>query len=89
MDIKWDKILITGDPLILGSQIAIVLTMVGIVVGLTYFKKWKYLWSEWLTSVDHKRIGIMYIIMGVLMFFRGGVDGLMMKAQTAVPENTF
>jgi len=89
VDIKWDKILITGDPLILGSQIAIVLTMVGIVVGLTYFKKWKYLWSEWLTSVDHKRIGIMYIIMGVLMFFRGGVDGLMMKAQTAVPENTF
>lgn len=38
VDIKWDKILITGDPLILGSQIAIVLTMVGIVVGLTYFK---------------------------------------------------
>lgn len=89
MDIKWDQILITGDPLILGSQIAIVLTMVGIVVGLTYFKKWGYLWKEWLTSVDHKRIGIMYIIMGVLMLFRGGVDALMMKAQTAVPENTF
>ncbi|MCU9615069.1 cytochrome aa3 quinol oxidase subunit I [Caldibacillus lycopersici] len=89
MDIKWDQLLVSGDPLILGSQIAIVLTMVGVVAALSYFKKWKWLWNGWLTSVDHKRIGIMYIIMGVLMFFRGGVDGLMMKAQTAVPENTF
>lgn len=89
MDIKWDKILVTGDPLIFASQIAIVLTLLGVVFGITYFKKWKYLWTEWLTTVDHKRIGIMYIILAVLMFFRGGVDGLMMRAQTAIPENTF
>lgn len=87
--IKWDKILITGDPLLLGSQIAIVLVSLGIVIGLTYFKKWKWLWKEWLTTVDHKRIGIMYILMGVLMFFRGGMDGLMMKAQTATPNEHF
>ncbi|WAA12490.1 cytochrome aa3 quinol oxidase subunit I [Fervidibacillus halotolerans] len=89
MDIKWDKILVGGDPLLVASQIAIVLTTVGIIAALTYFKKWKWLWDEWLTTVDHKKIGIMYILSGVLMFFRGGVDGLMMKAQTAVPENTF
>ncbi|WP_062353736.1 cytochrome aa3 quinol oxidase subunit I [Bacillus kwashiorkori] len=89
MDIKWDKILLTEDPLLVASQIAIVLTMIGVIAGITYFKKWKYLWTEWLTTVDHKRIGIMYILSGVLMFFRGGVDGLMMKAQTAIPENTF
>lgn len=87
--IKWNEFFITGDPLILGSQIAIVLTMVGIVAGVTYLKKWKWLWSEWITTVDHKRIGIMYIISGVLMFFRGGMDGLLMKAQTSRPEMEF
>ncbi|MDA6162005.1 cbb3-type cytochrome c oxidase subunit I, partial [Escherichia coli] len=47
-----------------------------------------YLWREWLTTVDHKRIGIMYLISALLMLFRGGVDAIMMRAQTAVPENT-
>src|SRR5690606_14304124 len=75
--------------LILGSQIAILLTMIGAVAGITYLKKWKYLWTEWLTTVDHKKIGIMYIISAVLMFFRGGMDGLLMKAQTARPEMEF
>lgn len=89
MDIKWSKILISGDPLIVGSQIAIVLTMLGVVAGLTYLKKWKWLWREWLTTVDHKRIGIMYILSAVLMFFRGGMDGLMMKVQTSRPEMKF
>lgn len=86
MGIKWDRFFITGDPLILGSQIAILLTMVGIVVLISYLKKWTWLWKEWFTTVDHKRIGIMYILVGVLMFFRGGIDGLLMKAQTAVPD---
>lgn len=89
MGIHWDKILITGDPLIFGSQIAIVLVSLGIVVGVTYFKKWKYLWNEWFTTVDHKRIGIMYILVGIIMFARGGVDGLLMKGQTALPNETF
>jgi cytochrome aa3-600 menaquinol oxidase subunit I len=89
MGIKWDEIFITGDPLILGSQIAILLTMLGVVVGITYFKKWKWLWTEWLTTVDHKKIGIMYILAGVLMFFRGGMDGILMKAQTSRPEMDF
>jgi cytochrome aa3-600 menaquinol oxidase subunit 1 len=85
MGIKWDEFFITGDPLILGSQIAILLTMIGIVGGITYLNKWKWLWTEWITTVDHKRIGIMYIISAVLMFFRGGIDGLLMKAQTSRP----
>lgn len=84
-----DEFFVTGDPLILASQIAIGLTMVGLIVLITYFKKWKYLWKEWFTTVDHKRLGIMYIIAAVLMFFRGGVDGLMMKAQTSRPNMEF
>ncbi|MBP1154253.1 MULTISPECIES: cytochrome aa3 quinol oxidase subunit I [unclassified Paenibacillus] len=86
MGIKWNEIFITGDPMILGAQISIVLTIIGIVGGLTYLQKWKWLWREWLTTVDHKRIGIMYIIAAILMFFRGGMDGLLMKAQTSRPE---
>ena len=76
------------SPAIYGSMVAIGLTLLGVLVGLTYFKKWGYLWREWLTTVDHKRIGIMYFISALLMLFRGGVDAIMMRAQLAVPDNT-
>ncbi|KKK37847.1 quinol oxidase subunit 1 [Mesobacillus campisalis] len=76
------------SPAIYASMVAIVLTMIAIVVGVTYFKKWGYLWREWLTTVDHKRIGIMYLISALLMLFRGGADAIMMRAQLAAPENT-
>jgi cytochrome aa3-600 menaquinol oxidase subunit I len=75
------------SPAIYGSMVAIGLTMIAIVAGITYFKKWGYLWREWLTTVDHKRIGIMYLISALLMLFRGGADALMMRAQLAVPDN--
>lgn len=72
---------------IYASMVAIGLTMIAILAGLTYFKKWGYLWREWLTTVDHKRIGIMYLISALLMLFRGGVDAIMMRAQLAAPDN--
>jgi cytochrome aa3-600 menaquinol oxidase subunit I len=71
---------------IYASMVAIGLTVVAILAGLTYFKKWGYLWREWLTTVDHKRIGIMYLISALLMLFRGGVDAIMMRAQLSAPE---
>jgi len=37
---------------------------------ITYFKKWTYLWTEWLTSVDHKKIGVMYVIVAMVMLLR-------------------
>ena len=46
----------------------LVLLLIAIIVGLTYFKKWGYLWREWLTTVDHKRIGIMYLISALLCY---------------------
>lgn len=84
---KWDEFFVTGEPMIYGAMVSIVLASIAIVVGLTYFKKWGYLWREWLTTVDHKRIGIMYIIAALLMLFRGGVDALLMRGQLARPEN--
>jgi cytochrome aa3-600 menaquinol oxidase subunit 1 len=75
------------SPAIYASMVAIALTVIAILAGLTYFKKWGYLWREWLTTVDHKRIGIMYLISALLMLFRGGADAIMMRAQLAAPEN--
>ncbi|GAB2670143.1 cbb3-type cytochrome c oxidase subunit I [Paenibacillus thermoaerophilus] len=88
-DFLLNDFFVTGDPLILGSQVAIALSIVAIVFVLTYFKKWKWLWTEWLTTVDHKRIGIMYIIASLLMLFRGGVDALLMRVQLAAPQLEF
>lgn len=77
------------SPLIYASMVAIGLTVIAMIIGITYFKKWGYLWREWLTTVDHKKIGIMYILSALLMLFRGGADAVMMRLQTAVPDNTF
>ncbi len=51
---------------------------------ITYFGKWTYLWKEWLTSVDHKRLGIMYIIVAIVMLLRGFADAIMMRSQQAL-----
>ncbi|HJV46838.1 MAG TPA: cytochrome aa3 quinol oxidase subunit I [Bacillota bacterium] len=80
---------VTGDPLIYGADVSIVLAMVAIVFVLTYFKKWGWLWTEWLTTVDHKKIGIMYLIASLAMLFRGGVDALLMRMQLAFPNVHF
>jgi cytochrome o ubiquinol oxidase subunit 1 len=50
---------------------------------ITYLGKWKWLWTEWLTSVDHKKIGIMYIVVSFIMLFKGFIDAVMMRAQQA------
>src|SRR6266850_2190146 len=57
-------------------------------VVITWLKAWKYLWTEWLTSVDHKRIGVMYIVLALIMLMRGFVDAIMMRSQQAVALNS-
>jgi cytochrome o ubiquinol oxidase subunit 1 len=52
--------------------------------AVTYFRLWGYLWREWFTTVDHKRIGIMYIVLGIIMLLRGFADALMMRLQQAM-----
>ena len=51
---------------------------------ITYLKRWKWLWREWITTVDPKRIGVMYIVVVLIMFLKGVVDALMMRAQQAL-----
>jgi cytochrome aa3-600 menaquinol oxidase subunit 1 len=80
---------VTGDPMIYGADVSIVLATLAIIFALTYLKRWGWLWREWLTTVDHKKIGIMYLLSALLMLFRGGVDAMLMRIQLAVPNNHF
>ncbi len=63
---------------------ATILAMLALAIAvLTYKKRWRWLWSNWFTSTDPKKIGIMYIFVASLMFFRGGLDAVMIWAQQA------
>ncbi|GBU12133.1 cytochrome o ubiquinol oxidase subunit I [Enterobacterales bacterium] len=69
------------EPIIMVTVAAIILGGLAVVAGITYFGKWKYLWTEWITSVDHKKLGIMYIILAFVMLLRGFADAVMMRSQ--------
>ena len=71
----------------IATFVAVVLGGAAVVGALTYFRLWGYLWKEWFTSVDHKKIGIMYMILGLVMFLRGFADAIMMRIQQAVAFN--
>lgn len=66
-----------------GAGISMVFGAIFCVILITRYQLWAYLWKEWVTSVDHKRIGVMYIIFSALMLVKGLVDALMMRAQQA------
>ena len=72
------------NPITQGGAAMLVLGGIGTVAALTYFKKWRWLWSGWLTSLDAKKIGVMYIIVAILMLLRGVADAVMMRAQQAL-----
>jgi cytochrome o ubiquinol oxidase subunit 1 len=76
--IPWDQPI----PLITGA--IIILAIAGVLALVTWMKWWPYLWHEWITSVDHKRIGIMYVLLGVVMLIRGFADAIMMRTQQAM-----
>jgi cytochrome o ubiquinol oxidase subunit 1 len=77
--LSWDAL--PQEPIILVTFVFVMIGGVGVLGAVTYFKWWGYLWREWLTSVDHKRIGVMYVILGVIMLLRGFADALMMRSQ--------
>ncbi|MBI1685563.1 cytochrome o ubiquinol oxidase subunit I [Caulobacter hibisci] len=81
--LTWDAIPF-HEPILLGTFAMVALGGITVLAALTYFKVWGYLWREWLTSVDHKKIGVMYIILAIIMLLRGFADALMMRAQQAL-----
>ena len=81
--LTWESFPI-HEPILFGTFVVVVLLGLAIVGAVTWYRLWGYLWHEWFTSVDHKRIGIMYVILGIIMLLRGFADALMMRAQQAI-----
>jgi len=72
------------DLIVTGAQISMILGVITVAGLLFYFKRWKWLWNNWLTTVDPKKIGVMYLIAATLMLVKGAVDAGMMRAQQAL-----
>jgi cytochrome o ubiquinol oxidase subunit 1 len=75
------------EPILVATFGAVVIGGIAVLGLITYFKLWTYLWTEWFTSVDHKKIGIMYVILALVMLLRGFADALMMRTQQAMAFN--
>jgi cytochrome o ubiquinol oxidase subunit 1 len=71
------------DAITAGGAVMEVGGLLAIVGLITYFHKWQWLWKNWLTSLDPKKIGVMYIIVALVMLLRGFADVLLMRAQQA------
>ncbi len=72
------------DPVMAGGAVSIVGGLLGVAVLLTVLKRWTWLYKNWLTSLDAKKIGIMYIIVSVIMLLRGLGDALLMRLQQSI-----
>src|ERR1700735_3013457 len=84
--LSWDAIPYQ-QPMPMAAS-AFVVAVVCSALGLVSWKGWwPYLWREWLTSVDHKRIGVMYILLALVMLLRGFADAIMMRTQQAIAYN--
>jgi cytochrome o ubiquinol oxidase subunit 1 len=71
-------------PIIAITLAAIAVGGLAVLAAVTYYRKWTVLWTDWIVSVDHKRIGIMYIFVALIMLVRGFADAIMMRTQLAL-----
>lgn len=72
------------DPVTMAGLLLMPIGGLFIIGLITYLKRWKWLWKEWLTSLDPKRIGVMYIVVAVLMLLRGAADAAMIRTEQAL-----
>ncbi|WJH41863.1 cytochrome o ubiquinol oxidase subunit I [Aliirhizobium terrae] len=75
------------EPILVVTFCAVVLGGIAVLGLITYMKWWVPLWKDWITSIDHKKIGIMYIILAIIMLLRGFADAIMMRIQQAIAFN--
>lgn len=78
--LSWESFPI-HQPILVITFIVVAVLAGGIVAAVTRYRLWGWLWREWLTTMDHKKIGIMYMILGIVMLLRGFADALMMRLQ--------
>ncbi|MFS8933481.1 cytochrome o ubiquinol oxidase subunit I [Cupriavidus taiwanensis] len=72
------------EPIIMGTLAVVIVLGAALLGAITYYRKWKYLWTEWICSVDHKKVGVMYIILALVMLLRGFADAILMRTQQAI-----
>jgi cytochrome o ubiquinol oxidase subunit 1 len=72
------------QPIPMVASLVVMLTLFGVIAWVTIKGYVPYLWREWITSVDHKRIGVMYIFLAMVMLLRGFSDALLMRSQQAL-----
>ncbi|MBS0225636.1 MAG: cbb3-type cytochrome c oxidase subunit I, partial [Proteobacteria bacterium] len=82
--LSLDEIPMLHEPIVLWTFIGSMLAGLGVFAVITKYKLWGTLWRDWFTSIDHKKIGIMYMVLGIVMLLRGFADALMMRLQQAV-----
>lgn len=75
------------EPIVVATFIGVAIGGAALLGALTWFRLWGYLWNEWFTSVDHKKIGIMYMVLGLVMLLRGFADAIMMRLQQSMAFN--
>jgi len=71
-------------PIETGGQLMVIVGGAAVLLLITYLKRWRWLWDNWLTAVDPKKIGIMYVIISLVMLARGFSDALLLRGQQAV-----
>ena len=81
---SFDAIPMLHDPIVMATFIGSMLVGIALLAVITKQRLWGYLWKEWFTSIDHKKIGIMYMVLGLVMLLRGFADALMMRLQQAI-----
>jgi cytochrome o ubiquinol oxidase subunit 1 len=81
---RLDWSALPDDIVTQGGAAMLVLGLLGATGAMFYFKKWTWLWKNWLTSLDAKKIGVMYIVVAIIMLLRGVADAVMMRAQQAL-----
>ena len=73
-----------NEPIPMAAGGVVVMVILGLLLWITAKGHWPYLWREWITSVDHKRIGVMYCLLAFVMLLRGFSDAIMMRSQLAL-----
>ncbi len=81
--LSWEAIPV-DEPIDMIASGLMVLVISTVLVLITIRGRWQYLWQEWMTSVDHKRIGVMYCVLALVMLLRGFVDAAMMRLQQSM-----
>ena len=72
------------QPIPMAASLMIVVGVLFVLGLITWKRWWPYLWHEWFTSVDHKRIGVMYVLLALVLLLRGFADAIMMRSQLAL-----